>query len=123
MLATMVGQRQKILKFHWIKGLKTVPNDEIWIRKYMIKNFVFGVYLLISDFLKVSKPTKASLKTFHSFYKPQLIQHYKKYTPSNTAYIYIYIYIYIRIRYIYIYMYNIYYIYFQLLFSIRYFYQ
>ena len=61
----------------------------------MIKNLIFGVYLLVSDFsgqsLKPSKTSKkdhsfyntVSLKMPHSFYKPQLTQHYKKYTPAT----------------------------------------
>ena len=54
---------------------------------------MFGVYLLMSDFLKVLKPTKTikkdhsfyntvSLKKPHSIYEPQLAQHCKKYTPT-----------------------------------------
>ena len=59
----------------------------------MIKNLTFEVYLLISDFLvrslKVNKTYQenysfyntVSLKTPHSFYKPQHTQHYKKHAP------------------------------------------
>ena len=59
----------------------------------MIKNLVFGVYLLISDFLVESlKANKnyqkyhsfyntVQLKKPHSFYEPQLTQHCKKYSP------------------------------------------
>ena len=63
----------------------------------MIKNLIFGVYILISDFLverlkaKANKTGKkghsfyntASLKNPHSFYEPQLTQHYRKCTPKT----------------------------------------
>ena len=61
----------------------------------MIKNIIFGVYQLNSDFLLESlKANKnwqknhsfyhtVSLKKLHSFYEPQLTQHYKKYTPAT----------------------------------------
>ena len=61
----MVSWRQKMLKLHWLKCPKTVRKNEIWIRKKMIKNLIFGIYLLILDFLV--NP--------HSFYEPQLTQH------------------------------------------------
>ena len=61
----------------------------------MIKNLKFGVYLLISDFLveslKANKnKEKRSLilqysfaQNSHSFYEPQLTQHYKKYISAG----------------------------------------
>ena len=63
----------------------------------MIKNLIFGVYLLISDFLverlkaKANKTGQkgnsfyntASLKNPHAFYKQQLTQHYRKYPPKT----------------------------------------
>ena len=64
----------------------------------MIKNLIFRVYLLIPDFLveslKANKKKKKKdysfyntvlLKEPHSFYKSQLLQHYKKYTPVKRA--------------------------------------
>ena len=65
----------------------------------MIKNLIFRVYLLIPDFLVESlkaykkKQNKKDysfyntvlLKEPHSFYKSQLLQHYKKYTPVKRA--------------------------------------
>ena len=61
----------------------------------MIKNLIFGVSELISDFLvEFSKPTKTSKKDHsfyntvllqkpHSFYEPHLTQYYKTYTPAT----------------------------------------
>ena len=54
----------------------------------MAKNLIFGVYLLISDFLveslKANKTSKkTSFKKPHSFYEPQLTQDYKKYAPAT----------------------------------------
>ena len=58
----------------------------------MIRNFIFGVYLLISDLLVESLKTNenllkyqpfyniVSLKKSHSFYEPQLTRYYKEYT-------------------------------------------
>ena len=60
----------------------------------MIKNLIFGVYLLISGFLvEILKANKNQQKgslilqcsfpqKTHSFYEPQLTQHYKKYNPT-----------------------------------------
>ena len=50
----MVGRRQKKLNLHWLKCPKTVPKKEkmkFGLEKKMIQNLIFGVYLLISDFL------------------------------------------------------------------------
>ena len=58
----------------------------------MIRNLMFEVYLLISDFLveslKANKRDRSvynpvSLKKPHSFYEPQLIQHYKNYISAT----------------------------------------
>ena len=50
---------EKALKLHWLKSHKAVPKDEIWTKKQIIQNFIYGIYLLISDVLvrslKVSK--------------------------------------------------------------------
>ena len=65
----------------------------------MIKNLIFRVYLLIPNFLEKRQKTKKKkkkkkdysfyntvlLKEPHSFYKSQLLQHYKKYTPVKRA--------------------------------------
>ena len=73
MSATMVGWRGKILKFYWLKCPKTVPKIELRTRKWMIKT-LFGVYLLISDFLVESLThfaiqfhSKSLQLQFHSF--------------------------------------------------------
>ena len=42
-------------KLNWLKRPKTVPKNEIWARKYMIQKHLFGVYLLISNFLLESQ--------------------------------------------------------------------
>ena len=44
-------------KLHWLKFAKTVPKNEIWTRKQMIKNLINEVYLLISNFLVESLNT------------------------------------------------------------------
>ena len=56
----------------------------------MIQNLIFGVYLLISDFLAETLKTKdhpfyniISLKKPHSFYETPLTQHFKKCTPTT----------------------------------------
>ena len=43
--------KKKSFKLDWLKRPKTVQKNEIWSRKQMIQNFIFEVYLLISDFL------------------------------------------------------------------------
>ena len=87
----MFGRRQKVLKLRWLKRLKTVPKIS-----NLDQNFIFGVYLLISDFLVESFKAKTNSKKDHSFYKTfslkksSLIlrsstsQHYKK-SSSNTT--------------------------------------
>ena len=54
---------------------KTVIKNEIWTRKWMIKNLILGIYLL--HFLVFCQ------KKLHLFYEAQLTQHYKKYTPGT----------------------------------------
>ena len=58
----MVAWRQKMLKLHWLKCPKTVRKNEIWIRKSMIKNLIFGIYLLILDFLVKSVKANKSFQ-------------------------------------------------------------
>ena len=75
----------------WLKCSKTVPKNEIWIKKSITQNLLFGViYLLMSDF-KSQNTQKLATKITHltiqfrsktSFYKPHLTQH-KKYTPAT----------------------------------------
>ena len=60
MVVTMVGRRRKmrkILKLRWVKCSKTVPKKQNLDQQKMIKNLIFGVYLLISDFLLNSLKT------------------------------------------------------------------
>ena len=60
MVVTMVGRRRKmwkILKLRWVKCSKTVPKKQTFDQQKMIKNLIFGVYLLISDFLLNSLKT------------------------------------------------------------------
>ena len=51
MSAAAAGRRQNALKLHCLKRPKTVSKDEIWTRKQIIQNLIYGVYLLISDVL------------------------------------------------------------------------
>ena len=88
----------KKFKIRWLKSPKTVLKNKSWTRKYMIKNIVFAVYVLMSLFQifwqKVSKLTKTSKKDSSSyntvsikkprtFYERRLSQTYKKYTPAT----------------------------------------
>ena len=54
----MVGQRQTILKLNCLKCPNIVPKNKICTRKYVIQKFMFGVYLLFSDFLLKSPKDK-----------------------------------------------------------------
>ena len=77
MLVTTVDQQWKNLKLHWLKCLsrktKFGPENNWWLKTSYLE-------FIVSDFLVESlKPTKTSKKG-HSFYKPPLTQHYKKYT-------------------------------------------
>ena len=49
----MVGaEYEKIFKSHWLKRPKTVlKKKETWTKIQMVQNLMFGVYLLISEFL------------------------------------------------------------------------
>ena len=52
---------------NWLKSSKIIAKNEIWTRKYMIQNLLFGVvYLIISDFLVDSQSEqKLATKIFH----------------------------------------------------------
>ena len=54
-------------KKNWLKSSKIIAKNEIWTRKYMIQNLLFGaVYLIISDFLVDSQSEqKLATKIFH----------------------------------------------------------
>ena len=71
MQATIVGQRRKISKLHWIKRPKTVPpKNEIWAKKQKKRSLMLQYLFII-------------LIDPHSFYEPQLTQYCKKYSPAT----------------------------------------
>ena len=39
------------LKLHWLICSKTAPQKQIWTRQSTTEDIMFGVYLLVSDFL------------------------------------------------------------------------
>ena len=92
MSVAMVCRRRKILKLDFLKCSKTVPKNEVWTRKYMIKfleiMYLFRIFWF--SCLKVNKTSKKdnsfyntlSLEKPHSFYEPQLTRHCRKYTPA-----------------------------------------
>ena len=50
---------------NWLKSSKAIPKNEIWIRKQMIQNLLFGVVYKSINFRfsgRFSKPTKTSYK-------------------------------------------------------------
>ena len=49
--ATMVDRQLKNLKLHWLKRLKTIPKRNVWTKKLMVQDFLFGVFLLVLGFL------------------------------------------------------------------------
>ena len=58
---------EKKLKLQWLKRSKTAPKNEIWIRKQMIQNLLFGVvFPLLLDFLVESQSQeKLAIRTTH----------------------------------------------------------
>ena len=79
--ATMDGRRQRTLKLHWLKRLKTVPKKQSLYQKnkWYAENLICGVYLLVLDFQSQQKVAKKSLSFYntvslkkpHSFYERQ----------------------------------------------------
>ena len=57
----------KKLKLQWLKRSKTAPKNEIWIRKQMIQNLLFGVvFPLLLDFLvEFQSQEKLAIRTTH----------------------------------------------------------
>ena len=43
------------LKLHWLICSKTAPQKQIWTRQSTTEDIMFGVYLLVSDFLVESR--------------------------------------------------------------------
>ena len=62
-----VGRRQKFQNYTGQNVLKQSQKSEIWIRKQIMQNLIFGVYLLISDFLEESLKPKKNWQKDHSF--------------------------------------------------------